>query len=123
MEYIDAKVGTIAVSGAVGRNLWRALSSLAERHPALTVVVADGTKLFIENTDLLIFQKLGAKLVGYRGINLTGITLNPFSPMGGSFEAAEFLDVAKNAFVGYDVCDVVLEATSDEKIKETGEVA
>ncbi|WP_395011248.1 hypothetical protein [Undibacterium sp.] len=123
MEFIDADVGTIAVSGAVGRQLWRALSSLAERHPTLTVVVADGTKLFIENTDLLIFQKLGAKLVGYRGINLTGITLNPFSPMGGSFDAAEFLDVAKNAFIGYDVCDVVLEATSDEKIKETGEAA
>ena len=58
----------------------------------------------------------------YRGINLTGITLNPFSPMGGSFEAAEFLQAAKSAFIGYDVCDVVLEATSDEKIKETGEV-
>jgi hypothetical protein len=123
LEYSNADLGTIAVSGAVGRNLWLALSSLATRHPALTVVVADGTKLFIENTDLVIFQKLGAKLLGYRGINLTGITLNPFSPMGGSFEAAQFLDAAKHAFTGYDVCDVVLEATSDEKIKETGEVA
>ena len=123
MECLDADLGTIAVSGAVGRQLWLALSSIATRHPDLTVVVADGTKLFIENTDLLIFQKLGAKLLGFRGINLTGITLNPFSPMGGSFEAAEFLSAAKHAFVGYDVCDVVLEATSDEKIKETGEVA
>ncbi len=123
LEYLDADIGTIAVSGAVGRSLWQALSTLGARHPAMTVVVADGTKLFIENTDLVIFQKLGAKLLGYRGINLTGITLNPFSPMGGSFEAAEFLAAAKQAFVGYDVCDVVLEATSDEKIKETGEVA
>ncbi len=123
LDYLDTDLGTIAVSGAVGRQLWLALSSIAARHPALTVVVADGTKLFIENTDLLIFQKMGVRVLGYRGIHLTGITLNPFSPMGGSFEATEFLAAAKLAFVGYDVCDVVLEATSDEKIKETGEAA
>ena len=103
--------------------MWQALGSIAARHSSLTLVVADGTKLFIENTDLLVFQKLGASVVGYRGIHLTGITLNPFSPMGGSFDPADFLVAAKLAFVGYDVCDVVLEATSDEKIKETGEAA
>ena len=122
LEFIDADVATIAVSGAVGRTLWQALTAIAQRHRALCVVVADGTKLFIENTDLLIFQKLGARLVGYRGIKMTGITLNPFSPMGGSFEAEEFLAAAQQAFSGYDVCDVVLEEKLAEKIKETGEV-
>ena len=126
LEFIEADVATIAVSGAVGRMLWQALGAIAARHPALTVVVADGTKLFIENTDLLIFQKNGAKVLGYRGIKMTGITLNPFSPMGGSFEAEEFLTAAQQAFSGYDVCDVVwekmLQEKSEEKIKETGEV-
>jgi hypothetical protein len=134
LEFIDADVRTIAVSGAVGRSLWQAISTLAQRHPGLTVVVADGTKLFIENTDLAIYQKSGARLLGFRGIKITGITLNPFSPMGGSFEAEEFFTVAQQAFSSYDVCDVVLEekqsivpeanlvADSEEKMKETGEV-
>ena len=26
--------------------------------------------------------------MAYRGIHMTGITLNPFSPLGGSFDAA-----------------------------------
>lgn len=117
LGYIDADVKTIALSGAVGRALWQALGTLALRHPGLTVVVADGTKLFIENTDLVKFQKLGATVLGFRGIHIAGITLNPFSPMGGSFDAEEFLNAAQTAFSGHDVCDVILE----EKIKEMGE--
>ena len=118
LEYMDTDLATIALSGAVGRSLWQALMKLAGRHPGLTVVVADGTKLFVENADLLAFHKLGAQLRAYRGINMTGITLNPYSPMGGSFVAEEFLIAARQAFAGYDVSDVMLE----HKIKNNGAI-
>lgn len=75
----------------------------------MTVVVNDGTKLFVQASDLQVFTQLGAKVLAYRGIHLTGITLNPFSPMGGSFDAVQFLDSARAAFVGLDVSDVLLE--------------
>ncbi len=109
LQYIDHDVATIALSGAVGRSLWLALGTLASRHAGLTVVVADGTKLFVENADLVAFQKLGARLFAFDGIRITGITLNPFSPMGGSFAAEEFLDAARNAFSSYNVSDVMFE--------------
>jgi hypothetical protein len=109
LQHIDADLTTIALSGAVGCALWQALSTLAARHPGLTVVVADGTRLFIENSDLVAFRKLGARLLAMRGINIAGITLNPFSPMGGSFVAVDFLTAARAAFVGYSVSDVILE--------------
>jgi len=76
----------------------------------LQIVVADGTKLFIEHQELIAFEKLGAKLLGMRAIRLNCITLNPFSPMGGSFQAEQFLQVAQQAFTGYQVCDVMLSA-------------
>jgi hypothetical protein len=110
LQHLEADIATVAVSGAVGRSLWRALGTLSARHPALTVVVNDGTKLFVEATDLAVFRKPGARVLAYRGIHMTGITLNPFSPMGGSFDAQEFLDAAHAAFPEYGVSDVLLEA-------------
>ena len=109
LQFVDSDVATVAVSGAVGRSLWRALSTLATRRTGLTVVVNDGTKLFVEATDLALFRKQGAQVLAYRGIHMTGITLNPFSPMGGSFDAHEFLVAAREAFAHFGVCDVMLE--------------
>jgi hypothetical protein len=43
---------------------------------------------------------------------MTGITLNPFSPMGGSFDAQEFLTAARKAFPNDGISDVMLEAQS-----------
>ncbi len=119
LQHPDADVATIALSGAVGRALWQALCSMAQRHAGLNVVVADGTKLFVTSADLATLRKLGATLHAYRGIAMAGITLNPFSPMGGSFAAEEFLDAARTAFAGYGVSDVMLE----EKLKPIGEMA
>ncbi len=116
LQYIDHAPATIALSGAVGRSLWTALCTLAARHPGLTVVVADGTRLFIDQSDLLALQKLGARLLAMQRIDISGITLNPYSPMGGSFAAQEFLAAARLAFGGYAVSDVVWE----EEVKEEG---
>lgn len=109
LQYQPADVGLVALSGAVGRSLWRALVTLAIHKPGLRVVVNDGTRLFVEAADLTAFAQQGARLMAYRGIHMTGITLNPFSPLGGGFDAAQFLDSARAAFVGYGVSDVMLE--------------
>ena len=109
LQHCEAELGTIALSGAVGRLLWQALMTLAARHPCLTVVVADGTRLFVENSDLLAFEQLGGRLLAWQAIKVAGITLNPYSPMGGSFAADEFLAAARLAFAGYVVRDVMLE--------------
>jgi hypothetical protein len=109
LQHRDTDLGTIALSGAVGRSLWRSLTTLAACHPGLTVVVADGTRLFIENSDLLAFSQIGGRLLAWQAIQVAGITLNPYSPMGGSFAADEFLVAARQAFAGYVVSDVLLE--------------
>ena len=109
MDYAQSDIKTIAVSGAVGRSLWAALLALASSKPGLVVVVNDGTKLFVQASDLQVFTKLGAQLLAYRGIHMTGITLNPFSPMGGSFDAQEFLTAARQAFPHQGISDVMLE--------------
>jgi hypothetical protein len=105
-------VATVAVSGAVGKLLWQAMLSLLARYPGLTLVVADGTRLFIDAVDLAIFERQGGRLYAQRGITLLGITLNPFSPFGGSFDVATFLKRARSTFAAHVVTDVMLKDAS-----------
>lgn len=105
-------IGLVAFSGAVGKLLWQAILTLLERHPGLTVVVADGTKLFIDAMDLALFEHQGGRLYALRSIQLIGITLNPFSPFGGSFAAVDCLAQAKSAFAPHVVTDVLLKEES-----------
>ena len=108
LQLIDTRVRTIAVSGAVARRLWQALTALLQAHPGLTLVVGDGTKLFIEAVELAQFERQGGHVCALRAIRMAGITLNPFSPFGGSFDAHDFLAQARTALPGYSVCDVML---------------
>ncbi len=116
LQHIDQQPATIALGGAVGRSAWQALCAIAARQPGLTVVVADGTRLFVDQTDLQALHKVGGRLVAMQCIRISGITLNPYSPMGGSFDAQEFLTAARLALAGYAVSDVVWE----EEMKNEG---
>lgn len=109
LHYADTRITTVALTGAVGRSLWAVLKTLANKHPGLSIVVADGTKLFVDASELAALQRLGARVQAFSAIRLIGITLNPFSPIGGSFHAADFLHAARAAFAGTTVCDVVFE--------------
>lgn len=99
---------TLAVSGAVGKLLWQAIQALLTQHPGLTLVVSDGTKLFIDAIDLKTFERQGGQVRAYRGIRLLGITVNPFSPTGASLDAQALLDQARQAFPDFIVTDVML---------------
>lgn len=110
----DAELGLVAVTGAVGRKLWAAFESLAERHPGLDIVVADGTRLFVDAADLAALARRGARLAAWREIRLAGLTTNPFSPLGGHLDAAELLAAAREAFPEHAVNDVVLEDKKQE---------
>jgi hypothetical protein len=108
LQLLGSDVRTVAVSGAVARQLWLALTVLLQAHPQLTLVVADGTKLFIDAVDLAAFERQGGRVCALRAIRMAGITLNPFSPFGGSFDAHDFLAQARSAWPGNVVSDVLL---------------
>ncbi|MFT3858182.1 MAG: hypothetical protein QM742_12020 [Aquabacterium sp.] len=99
----------VAVTGAVGRQLWRAVHDLLRVHPGLTLVVGDGTRLFIDASDVKAFEQAGGRLLALQGIHLLGITLNPFSPFGGSFDPERFLAHARRAWPHHLVTDVMLQ--------------
>ncbi len=102
-------IGTVACTGAVGRALWQAFEQLASVHPGLRVVVADGTRLFVGSTELAALAQRGGQCIAWRRIELAGLTVNPFSPLGGHFVATDFLAQARSAFADHPVTDVLLE--------------
>lgn len=104
-------IAVVAVSGAVGKLLWQAVLTLLGRHAGLTMVVADGTKLFIDASDVANFEAQGGHLYAMRGIRMVGVALNPFSPFGGSFIAQAFLNQARATLSGQRVTDVLLASS------------
>lgn len=105
---VGRDIALLAVPGAVGQMLWRVVSTLLDHHPGLTLVVADGTKLFVDAADVACFERRGGRLLAMRGIRLLGVSLNPFSPFGGSFNAPDFLHEARVALREHIVTDVLL---------------
>lgn len=108
-------IGMLALTGAVGRRLWVALEAVAQQHPGLRIVVADGTRLFVEGADLQSLQRKGGCLLAWRAIRLVGLTVNPFSPLGGHLDAAALLQAARSEFPELVVCDVVHEEQLSQK--------
>ncbi len=118
LEHAQGPVGMLACSGAVGQGLWQAFEVLAERHPGLVLVVADGTRLFVEAADLNRLQARGASLVAMRPIRIAGIALNPFSPQGAAFDAAGFVEAARRALPEHVVADVLWPSGPGSKREE-----
>jgi hypothetical protein len=113
------RVGVVAVTGAVGRKLWTALDTLAQRHTGLRVVIGDGTRLFVDAAELGALQRRGAQVMAWHGITLVGITVSPFSPLGGHLDAAELLSAARHTFSDYVVTDVVFEEQQSLELEES----
>jgi hypothetical protein len=104
----------VAVSGAVGRRLWQAVMQAATTRAALRLVVQDGTRLFVDASAIAALKRLGGDVVAWRGIRMLGLTLNPFSPFGGSFEAAAFLRTARQHWPQWAVTDVMCPPVQED---------
>ena len=102
----------VALSGAVGSAVLETLQAMARRRPGLTLVVNDGTRLFVEAADLAHFVSGGGRVAAWRKIHIAGLTLNPSAPFLPPYDAREFLRSARAAFPGLDVRDVLLAAST-----------
>lgn len=103
----STRAGVIAVAGAVGRRLWQVVLDAARTRPDLRLVVQDGTRLFVDAAAIASLRRAGGEVWAWRGIRMLGVTLNPFSPFGGSFEAAAFVHAAQQQWPQWAVTDVM----------------
>lgn len=70
-------------------------------------VVKDATKIFISERELNLFIKLGINFRVLYEINLLAITINPYSPMGYSFNAKLFKNEMDKYFKDISIYNVL----------------
>ena len=85
----------IVVKGIVSNNFIEELMNYANIYNRIVLLVEDSTKLFISRDVLSRFQKSGGILKVAYPIKIVGVTINPKSPNGDSFNNDKFLKLLK----------------------------
>jgi len=83
------------------------------------LVIADGTRAFADSRTWREFRRAGGKLRVVNPIRLLAVTTNPFSPLGGSYEADEFLAKVGALAAPLPVFDVVLGKSANVEPRRT----
>ena len=105
---ITESVSMIGLAGAVGQLVWQSILEMSEKNPSLVVVIADGTRLFIERKEIAQLEKNGGVLKVLDPIRILGVTLNPTTPFGKGYDPEEFFEIARKELKFSPVVDVML---------------
>lgn len=113
---IKTPMRTLALAGAVGHLVWEGILHIAKHSPGLSVVIADGTRLFIEQKEIDQLESLGAKLKAVDFIQVLGVSLNPTTPFGKGYDPKEFEEEARSYLKFSPVVDVILHKNTKERV-------
>ena len=94
-DVLDEKAQLLVIKGALTDNLLENLMRLTSKYKDLTILVEDGTKLFLSKSTFNKFQKKGGILKVINPIKIIAITINPISPEGYKFNRSKFLSLLK----------------------------
>lgn len=98
----------LVIPGSLVKNTIEDIIYTTKKYKNVEIIVNDGTKIFIKPKDWIRFQRLGVSIKVLHPINLIGITINPYSPMGYSFNPNEFLEKMKTNISTVSVIDLML---------------
>ncbi|WP_077369440.1 lysine 5,6-aminomutase reactivase subunit KamB [Anaerosalibacter sp. Marseille-P3206] len=107
-DHISEDTEYVVLPGSLVKNTIEDMIKTTRRYKNVTLVVKDGTKIFIQPKDWLRFNKYGVKVKAFNKINLVAITTNPYAPQGYYFAPREFVDKLRTYVVDVPVLDVVL---------------
>jgi hypothetical protein len=94
-ESLDNQSQFLVIKGALTDKLLEDLMKLTNKYKGLTILVEDGTKLFLSKNMFKKFQKKGGFLKVINPIKIIAITINPTSPEGYKFNKSEFLGLLR----------------------------
>ena len=96
----------LILGGAVSRGLIESIIQNRELFKSFTIVIEDGTKIFIDSNMYHKLSTIPVKLEVLNSINLLCLTCNPTSPYGYSFNSENFCELLKTS-IDIDVIDIV----------------
>lgn len=98
----------LVLGGSLPSSVLRRLMDQPDMLRRVQLVIADGTRAFVDPRTWAEFRGLGGRLKVVAAIHLLAATVNPFSPLGGSYEPEEFLASVGELAAPLPVFDVVL---------------
>ena len=98
----------LIVEGALPEAFVREVALAARRRGrALTLVVADPTRVFLSERGSDFYRDLGAPIETLRAIDLRALTVNPQAPRSHEFDSAELRARLADAIAGVPIFDVM----------------
>jgi len=107
-QFLDEDSMYLLIPGSLVKSTIEDLTRSTRAYKDVTIVVSDGTKIFIPPKDYLHFKRIGIKIKVIYPINLIGVTINPYSPAGYYFEPYGFLEKMKTFIKDIPVIDIML---------------
>ena len=95
IEKLDKNIKYLVIKGVLSDKILEDIMKGTDLYKEITILVEDGTKLFLSHQTLYKFQKAGGILKVINPINIIFMTANPVSPFGYSFENEEFLKLLR----------------------------
>ncbi|MBS4537010.1 hypothetical protein GOQ27_00965 [Clostridium sp. D2Q-11] len=107
-DNIDETSKYIFIPGSLVTKTLKDITESSKLYKDVTIVVPDGTKVFIGPKDWLKFMKRGVKVKVINTINVVAITLNPYSPLGYYFNPEDFREKMSSYIKDLPVFDVMM---------------
>ncbi len=107
-EYIEDDSKYVVIPGSLVKKTVSDLVRSTRKYKDVDIVISDGTKVFINPRDWLIFKRQGINVKVLWKINLVAITINPFAPQGYYFDPVEYLEAMRAFIKDVPVIDLVL---------------
>ncbi|WIV12261.1 hypothetical protein [Proteiniborus sp. MB09-C3] len=97
----------VALPGSLVKKTIDDIMSTTDKYKYVKFVVNDGTKIFIEPREWLIYKSRGLDVQVLESVNVILVTVNPYSPEGYYFNQEEFLVKMKEYLNDILVLDVM----------------
>jgi len=97
----------VVLPGSLVKKTIDDIVSTTDKYKNVKFVVNDGTKIFIDVKDWLLYKRKGLNVEVLESVNVALVTLNPYSPEGYYFNQEEFLLKMKEHIRDILVVDVM----------------
>ncbi len=108
IQAVTPNMRAIAFGGALPGSLIKDLAGQPKLLKKVELFVSDGTKVFVDHGVWKKFAAAGGRVHVLYPINLLAVTVNPYSPVGPSYQPREFLDRVGAAVAPLPTFDLVL---------------
>ncbi len=107
-EAVDEHTKYLVVSGALTDRVLEEFLQATGNFQGISIVVSDGTKVFIERITYLRLLRRGMDIVVHHRTPLVAVTVNPYATQGYRFDPFLFREEMAKAIPGIPVYDVMM---------------